>query len=177
MSDLITIDILQDDAQWDNVPFDLDAVTKQACNATYDHLRAQGRWPDMIETAELALTLTNDTAIQTLNHHYREKDKATNVLSFPAIDFDNDDPAFLALQSPVPLGDIVVAYETLDREKDEQDKSLKDHYTHMIIHGLLHLMGYDHIEDDEAEEMESLEIEVLSALAIENPYTNEKTVA
>ena len=174
MSDLITIDILQDDAQWDDVPFDLDAVTKQACNAACNHLREQGLWPDAINTAELALTLTNDTAIQTLNHHYREKDKATNVLSFPAIDFDNDDPAFLALQSPVPLGDIVVAYETLDREKDEQDKSLKDHYTHMIIHGLLHLMGYDHIEDDEAEEMESLETEIMQAMGFEDPYILEK---
>ena len=65
MSDLITIDILQDDAQWDDVPFDLDAVTKQACNAACNHLREQGLWPDAINTAELALTLTNGTAIQT----------------------------------------------------------------------------------------------------------------
>ena len=114
---------------------------------------------------ELSMVFTNDSEIQVLNRDYREKNKPTNVLSFPQMEWD-DMPALPFLG----LGDNVFAYETIMSEAQEQDKSIKDHLAHLIIHGLLHLCGYDHIEDDEAEEMEALEVQILSTLSINNPY-------
>lgn len=104
-----------------------------------------------------SLLLTNDNKVQQLNRDFREKDKPTNVLSFPN---DADDY----------LGDIAIAYETVIREAEEQDKSQESHFTHLVIHGFLHLCGHDHIDDAEAEEMESLEIKILEDMGIKNPY-------
>jgi probable rRNA maturation factor len=107
---------------------------------------------------ELSLALVSDGEIQALNRDYRHKDKPTNVLSFP----DN---------GPAPLlGDIVLALETITREAAEKSILLADHFTHLIIHGFLHLQGYDHQSEAEAAEMERLEISALAALNIDNPY-------
>ncbi len=109
------------------------------------------------QPCEISIVLTDDAHIQILNRDYRGKDKPTNVLSFP-----QDEPSL--------LGDLVFAYETIAREAIEQNKSFTDHMTHMIVHGTLHLIGYDHIKDHEAQIMEGLEIEILSKLNIKNPY-------
>jgi probable rRNA maturation factor len=107
---------------------------------------------------ELSLALVSDGEIQALNRDYRHKDKPTNVLSFP----DN---------GPAPLlGDIVLALETITREAAEKSILLADHFSHLIIHGFLHLQGYDHQSEAEAAEMERLEISTLAALNIDNPY-------
>jgi probable rRNA maturation factor len=103
------------------------------------------------------IKFTDDAEIQQLNKDFRGKDKPTNVLSFPN---DSDDY----------LGDIAISVDTIKREAEEQDKPYEHHMLHMIIHGFLHLLGYDHIEDDEAEEMESFEIAVLQEIGIKNPY-------
>lgn len=113
---------------------------------------------------ELSIVLCDDAFIKTLNHEYRGKDKATNVLSFP----QNEDGL---------LGDIVLAYETVNKESTAQNKSFEDHMTHLIIHGLLHLMGHDHEEDHEANAMEALEIEILEKMGVKNPYTNRDLMA
>ena len=107
---------------------------------------------------ELSLAFVNDAEIQTLNREYRHKDKPTNVLSFP-----DGGPAPL-------LGDIVLAFETVQREAAEKSVPLENHVTHLIIHGFLHLQGYDHETDEAADEMEGLEITALAALNIDNPY-------
>jgi len=116
---------------------------------------------DSVERArkgELSILLTDDAHIRTLNRDYRGKDKATNVLSFP-------------VPPPAPLlGDIVLAYETVRKEAQEKQICLEDHLTHLIIHGWLHLQGYDHQTEAEARKMESLEILALSRLGIDNPY-------
>lgn len=114
--------------------------------------------------AELSLVFTDDAAIQKLNAEWRGKDKPTNVLSFPAFPVAPGDPL------PPMLGDIVLAYETVVREAAEENKPLENHITHLIIHGLLHLLGYDHETDEEAEEMEALERQALARLAIPDPY-------
>ena len=112
--------------------------------------------------AELSIRLVDEAESQTLNRDYRGKDKPTNVLSFPA-----DLPPELEL--PL-LGDLVVCRQVVEREAEEQHKAPHDHWAHMIIHGTLHLLGFDHIDDGEAEVMEALEIALLGQLGIDNPY-------
>lgn len=114
---------------------------------------------------EVSLVLCNDDFIQDLNKNYREKDKPTNVLSFPNTEYEDlEQPNFIS------LGDIIVAYETTKKEAISQEKPLQEHYTHLLVHGTLHLLHYDHETDSEAEEMETLEIEILSGMGIKNPY-------
>lgn len=114
--------------------------------------------------SELSLVFTNDADIREINAKWRHIDKPTNVLSFPAF-------ALQPGQEPGEiLGDIVIARETVEREAAEEDKSFDDHLSHLVVHGLLHLMGYDHQNDDEAEQMETLERKILTSLGISDPY-------
>lgn len=106
---------------------------------------------------EISIVLTNDKAIQMLNKTYRGKDKPTNVLSFPQ-------------DEETMLGDVIISLDTIKRESKEQNKTLQNHFTHMLIHGSLHLLGYDHETEKDAQEMESLEIQILENLGIKNPY-------
>jgi probable rRNA maturation factor len=113
---------------------------------------------------EVSVTFCDDAEIQELNAEWRGKDKPTNVLSFPT-------PGPL-LARPL-LGDIVIAYETVAREAAEQEKTLREHTAHMVIHGFLHLIGYDHETAAEAEDMESLERRIASRLGLRDPYAGE----
>ncbi|WP_052741891.1 rRNA maturation RNase YbeY [Kiloniella litopenaei] len=123
----------------------------------------------LISQAELSVVLANDTSVQALNKEYRGKDKPTNVLSFSTLD-DPDEADLASQRGVLPLGDIVLSLETLISEANEQSKRLEDHFTHLLVHGVLHLLGYDHIEDDDALEMEGLEVEILNRLGVKNPY-------
>ncbi len=122
-----------------------------------------------IGEAELAVMLTDDTGIRTLNSNWRGIDKPTNVLSFPALQPTGpggpDD-------APRMLGDIAIAYETTRKEADDEQKPFEHHLSHLAIHGFLHLIGYDHEKDDDAEAMEALEQEILAQLGIPNPYAD-----
>jgi len=116
--------------------------------------------------AELSIRIVEASESQSLNHQYRGKDKPTNVLSFPF-----EIPEELAgLEEISLIGDLVVCHDIVISEAEQQGKPLEHHYAHMIIHGCLHLLGFDHINEDEATEMESLEIDILSHLNIPNPY-------
>ncbi len=119
--------------------------------------------------AELAVMLTDDAGIRTLNNNWRGIDKPTNVLSFPALQ-----PTRLGGPDDAPcmLGDIAIAYETTRQEADDEHKPFDHHLSHLAIHGFLHLMGYDHETDDDAEAMEGLEQEILAQLGIPDPYTD-----
>ncbi len=112
---------------------------------------------------EVSLALTDDAAIKALNRDWRGIDKPTNVLSFPATA-----PKLAGV--PALLGDVIVAYETLAREAAEEDKPVLHHLAHLAVHGYLHLLGYDHGTDSEAEAMEAMERDILSTLGIADPY-------
>ncbi|ROR98732.1 putative rRNA maturation factor [Sinobacterium caligoides] len=115
--------------------------------------------------AELSLRITDSAEVQELNRSYRQQDKPTNVLSFPA-----DLPPELNI--PL-LGDIIISAEVVDCEAQQQGKLAEAHWAHMVVHGTLHLLGYDHIDDDEAEEMEALETEILTSMGYPAPYDQE----
>ena len=117
--------------------------------------------------SEMTIRLVDEAEGRELNHTYRHKDYATNVLSFPA-DVPDD-----LLDIPL-LGDLVICVAVVEREAAEQGKSLEAHWAHLVIHGCLHLLGYDHIEDDEAEEMEALERELLAELGHPDPYADDE---
>ncbi|HCU06047.1 MAG TPA: rRNA maturation RNase YbeY [Holosporales bacterium] len=121
------------------------------------------------ESMEVSVLLTNDASVQELNKNFRGKDKATNVLSFPQLSH-NDIANINVLTQPILLGDIVMSFDTIQKESVDQNKLFMNHLTHLFIHSLLHLLGYDHIDDDEANAMEKLEIHILSNLHISNPY-------
>ena len=128
------------------------------------------RWADLAwcepGVAEVVIRLVNAAESRNLNHQYRGKDSATNILSFPM-----EMPDELAAKvDEIMLGDLIICAPVVALEAAEQNKILMHHWAHMVIHGMLHLQGYDHISDDEAEAMESLEIKLLQQLGMTNPY-------
>lgn len=118
------------------------------------------------DEVEMTVRIVDEAESHELNLTYRGKDRPTNVLSFP---FECPDEVELPL-----LGDLVICRQIVEREAAEQEKPLMAHWAHMVVHGSLHLLGYDHIEDDEAEEMESLETQIMQGLGFDDPYLAEK---
>jgi probable rRNA maturation factor len=118
--------------------------------------------PAAARTAELSVTLTSDRAMRALNRRWRGRDKPTNVLSFPA--------AAAKRGAPRLIGDVVIAYETTAAEARAQGKPFDHHLAHLAVHGFLHLLGYDHESDDEADAMERRERRILATLGIPDPY-------
>ena len=118
------------------------------------------------DEVEMTVRIVDEAESHALNLNYRGKDRPTNVLSFP---FECPDEVDLPL-----LGDLVICRQVVEREAQEQDKPVMAHWAHMVVHGSLHLLGYDHIEDDEAEEMESLETQIMTGLGFADPYLSEK---
>lgn len=154
----VDIDVAVEAEGWSVIP-DAGTVAVRACLAALGACAE-----DVPEPCEVAITLTDDARIRVLNRDWRGMDKATNVLSFPQPDLPDD------IDAPQPLGDIIVALETLAREAETERKAPADHLAHLVVHGTLHLMGYDHLEDHEAEEMEALERDILAGLGIADPY-------
>jgi probable rRNA maturation factor len=145
---------------WRSEP-NAEAVIERAIAAA-----AEGVDEDVAD-AELAVMLTDDSGIRTLNANWRGIDKPTNVLSFPALQPEGDRRPD---DAPRMLGDIAIAYETMRREADAEQKPFDHHLSHLAVHGFLHLIGYDHETDDDAEEMEALEHDILARLGIPDPY-------
>ena len=155
----LTIDIARESPLWDAMPA-AEGMVERAVSAAL----AVGRL-DHVAAAELSVVLTDDAGVKRLNGQWRQKDRPTNVLSFPAA------PAHAIAAAPL-LGDIVLAYETIAREAASDAISFDDHLAHLAVHGLLHLFGYDHLDDDEAEAMERLETQILADLGIADPYSD-----
>jgi probable rRNA maturation factor len=157
----VTVDVLSESPLWEAEPGAEAAVREaisQAAAAT-----------DVGEpAAEVAVLLCDDATIAALNAQWRGREEATNVLSFPAP--PASDPSARNLVAPAHLGDIAIAYETVIREAREQGRTVSQHLAHLAVHGFLHLLGYDHQTDGEAEHMEALESEILATLGISDPY-------
>ena len=145
---------------WQAEP-DAETVIQRAIAAAAEFVNAG------IGEAELAVMLTDDAGIRTLNSNWRGIDKPTNVLSFPAL---QPTGAGAPDDAPRMLGDIAIAFETTRREADDEQKPFDHHLSHLAVHGFLHLIGYDHENDDDAEAMESLETGILAQLGIPDPY-------
>jgi len=123
--------------------------------------------PRALQPVEMSIRIVDEQESQSLNSEYRGKDKSTNVLSF---EFEQP-PGLVEIGEGLPyLGDLVICADVVAKEAQEQGKSLEAHWAHMIVHGTLHLQGYDHIEDNEAEEMEGLEINIMQSMGYANPY-------
>ena len=133
-----------------------DTVTRAALAVLAD----QGMGQD--EAYEISIVLADDDFVRDLNRQYRNIDRPTNVLSFPADDGDGLGPCL--------LGDVILAYETVQREADAAGKPMLDHVSHLIIHGALHLLGFDHEDEQEAIEMEAIETAILARLGVADPY-------
>lgn len=148
---------------------DWDALAQAAVAAA---LRASphGWMAEQAFAAEVSIKLTDDDEVQELNAHYRGRDAATNVLSFPMVQRDLLDAMSNSDDGEVLLGDIVLAHGVCAREAGEKAIPIERHATHLIVHGMLHLLGYDHIDDAEAETMETIERAALAALGIDDPY-------
>ena len=120
--------------------------------------------------AEVSILLADDIFVQSLNRKFRGQDKPTNVLSFPHA----ASPADALYDEPSSLGDIALACETLKAEAEAQNKSFDDHLAHLVVHGVLHLLGYDHVADEDAEIMEAKERELLGHFGIKDPYAERR---
>lgn len=152
----IAVDIVEDDGDWSGVG-DVGAIVQAAADA----VAASGLVDVGGADASVAVALSSDANVQKLNGSYRRKPRPTNVLSFPAGPGGED--GF--------LGDVVFAIETLRREADALETPLAHHLQHLTVHGILHLLGFDHQTDDAADAMEAIEIKVLKSIGVSNPYT------
>ena len=156
----LDIDIVRKSAAWDSVPI-TDAMLSRAAIAAF---AAAAAAPEGQATHEVTLVLTDDAEMRELNRVWRGKDAPTNVLSFPSGESQGE---------PRLLGDVVLACETVEREAKSQGIATRnDHAAHLVVHGLLHLLGYDHLNEDEALKMETLETEILASLGIADPYAD-----
>jgi len=151
----------------------LEPLVERAVLATLDQATSTAS----LQAGEVSLLLTDDQEIRTLNTTYRSKDQATNVLSFPSLDLvdgqtkaGEDQVETVMPPGPILLGDIAISYERVHAEAREQQKELTDHFAHLLVHGTLHLLGYDHDDDRRAEVMEGHEAAILQTLGFAAPY-------
>ena len=134
------------------------------------YLKKHEKQPFPKMATELSLVFTDDASMREINAEWRSQDKATNVLSFPAFPLEPGG-------KPGPmLGDIIIARETVEREAVDLEKSFDDHLTHLMVHGFLHLFGYDHMNNSEAERMEGLETRILAELGLSDPYAGHDSI-
>lgn len=165
----MTLDITVEDSRWHAAG--LEDLAEQAVAAALAHFDLN------VDECEVALLACDDDQIAELNSEFRGKPVATNVLSWPAEDLAAEEPGGQPappeadFTGEISLGDIAIAYDTCLREADGAKKPLADHLRHLVVHGVLHLLGYDHIRDPDATVMEGLEVEILGKMGVDDPYT------
>lgn len=168
---MIEVAVLHDEG-WPDA--DWDALARRAVDAAIAHSPYASFATDAT-LYEIAVKLTSDAEVHDLNRAYRDKDRPTNVLSFPMVQDDLLQATANTDDGEVLLGDIVLAEGVCAAEASEKGISIADHATHLIVHGTFHLLGYDHMDDNEAEAMEALEIAALATLGLADPYGDRET--
>jgi probable rRNA maturation factor len=158
---------------WSNSDFGQSEVEKAVDAAV--RFAAMAELADSVVPVSVSIKLSDNAEVHALNREWRDKDKPTNVLSFPMLDDEELDAVLNGTYDApeIMLGDIILAYETCVAEAKENDIPIAHHATHLVIHGMLHLLGHDHIEDDEAELMEALEVKALASMGLNNPYNDQ----
>ena len=165
----ISLELAVEAGEWGDAGA-IEALAETALAAAVADLAGHEAQPFPDTPPEVSLVLAGDAMMADINSQWRNQPKPTNVLSFPAF------PLVPGGQPGPMLGDIILARETIEREALELDKPVDEHITHLIVHGFLHLFGYDHIENSDAEEMEAIETRILSSLHLSDPYGDTEPV-
>ncbi|MEM6812229.1 MAG: rRNA maturation RNase YbeY [Pseudomonadota bacterium] len=163
MKNKISIDVTIQDPSWNKLG-GIEDVVRLSAKTTLDGSVLPKEAMD--RDLEAGIVLANNDLLQVLNREYRNKDKPTNVLTFASL--DSDEPQS---DGPLNLGEVFVSFDTAMSEASDEEKFILDHVRHLIVHGVLHLLGYDHETEDEATDMETLEIRILERMNVQNPYT------
>jgi len=171
----IVLNIEVEDKRWSDEIDDIVSVAEKVKSATFDYVEKNDDIEILAATKPLLINicLSNDSHVHQLNRDFRNKDKPTNVLTFANLDADDFEPDG-GVFDEIDLGSIIIAFETMQSEAEKENITLYAHFCHLLVHGFLHILGFDHIEDDEAEYMESFEKAVLQNLGIANPYPDEE---
>ncbi|MBB6486491.1 rRNA maturation RNase YbeY [Rhizobium lusitanum] len=165
----LDIQISVEEGDWPSEE-ELQSLAERVLGEAAAYLKKHEKQPFPKMAPELSLVFTDDASIREINAEWRSQDKATNVLSFPAFPLEPGG-------RPGPmLGDIIIARETVEREAIDLEKSFNDHLTHLMVHGFLHLFGYDHMNNSEAERMEGLETRILASLGLSDPYAGQDPI-
>jgi probable rRNA maturation factor len=160
---LLDVQISVEEGSWPDEASLLE-LCQPVLEAAANHLKHEEGQPFPADTIEVSLLFTDDASIREINAEWRKQDKPTNVLSFPAF------PVTPGKKPGPMLGDIIFAFETVSREAEELEKPFDAHLSHLLVHGFLHLFGYDHMNDEEASIMEGLETRILIGLGLSDPY-------
>lgn len=161
----IRVNLHKEDGLWQRCDFDIKKIIKITILKVFEFISVL----EPEKKYEVSVKLSNDKELQSLNKKFMGKDRPTNVLSFPFLNFKEGSLERKG-EVEVYLGDIAISYERIYNESKEQNKTFRNHFIHLIIHSLLHLLGYDHKTKKQAVKMESLEIKILNSLKINNPY-------
>ncbi len=171
----VSVDVIINHPAWKSASLSLEDFAQDIISLTLSMADLPAELTD--REIEVCVVLTDDSEIHTLNRDYRGMDKPTNVLSFANLDSDSAEDELAMEDMPFSLGDVIIAWDTMQREAIEQHKKFEDHLSHMMVHGTLHLLGYDHMDDGDAAVMEGLEIRILEKINVENPYADDQFVA
>lgn len=170
----ITLNLDIADIRWQEQIADIAVLSEKVKTRAFEYaMQNDADVQNLLSAGKFSVNvcLSDDAEVWRLNREFRNMDKPTNVLSFANL--DSDDFMIAPEGNITELGDIIIAFETMQKEAAIENISLKAHYCHLLVHGFLHILGFDHIEDDEAEYMESFEVAILAELGIDNPYKEE----
>lgn len=178
MKSKVKLNVSPEDDRWlENTDFDAVKVAEELKDLTFSYVMETTKHELLVmdKPYEVNLCLSNDEEVHRLNREFRGVDRPTNVLSFANIDDDAFWDTLDETEEP-ELGDIIIAFETVQKEAAEKQITVYAHYCHLLVHGFLHILGFDHQTDEDADEMEGLEVDILEQFSVENPYKDDEVL-